>query len=579
MALDSDIGTWHQNLKKAQERLQPLHDRMDATQRMIEEAFQIPAKEGAWDSYTSNDAGVLVDTATNIIGNGEIFTKLPISYGSKGKRKKLSEAEQFVEGLFAISDQNLTAVSEATNWQSQQAWFAVNRGWIAQRVILYEEDGDLVPDLMPWDPRQTLWWPGAKGNLWVSHRRRTTVEAVLDEYGEEVTGDNKGELDLHDILDDEDSGVMYTHTDGTVGDWVKPPERHGIGHLPVLILPVGNRPFVVSESGDDLVNVGKDLLFNDRLLIPIEERIGSYLMTLLGKAAKQPMTSTYDSTLQGSAVDFDQDPSQKGGIIALDIGKGESLSPTQNPEFPRYGILFWENVQRKISIGGLTAVVHGVAQGAPAGVTVQQLTQGALKVIFPFLKTVEKARSWAGNEFVRQFNALDKSKGMTVSGTDRRGVPYSLDRKPGDLPGDLQFDTRIVPNILQDQQTNLAMGTTARTVGPNGRPLLSDETIRDEFHLVQDTDAEDDKIDREKVYGFFGIMAKRVLSALRADGDDEDADILERELAQQQAQEQQPTGPTPQPGGPPTPTARIGQIKDQPNLRQRAMNRLKGLGR
>jgi len=549
---------------------------MDDTQEMIEGTFQIPATEGVFDQYTANDAAVLADTAANIIGNGAPFTSIPIQYGSKKARKSFSEAEQFVEGLFAVSDQNLTQIPESTDWMSQQGWFAPNRGWLAQRVILFEEDDELIPDIRPWDVRNTLWWPGSKGTLWSIYMRRLTVDAVEQEYGETVTGDNENEVNVYDIWDDEENGVLVSSGEKAF-DWVKSPKPHHIGHNPVHILPVGNRPYVI--GGDGLVNVGKDILFNDRHLIEVKSRVASYVLTTCGTAAKTPNIVEWDGA-QGDPPDFSQtDVTQKGGTIPIDISRGEKFYPGVQPQIPQYMIRFLEMVQRDISIGGISAVVQGMTQGAMPGVTLQQLTQGALKILNPYIQTVEKSRSWAANELVRQFNALDKAKGMHVEGVDRQGYVYSLDRKPGDLPENPRFQTRIVANILQDKQTNLAMAAAARAPGPNGRPLLSDETIRDEFHLVQDTDAEDEKIDKEKVYSFFSLAARRVIAALRKDGDDEDANLLDAEVAKQQEQPQGQQG-TP-PGIPVKPpiTARAGQIQDQPNLMQRAMNRLKGLRR
>lgn len=570
--MEADISLWHTRLKRAERRLQPIHNRFDEDEKLVEEDFQIPATEGEWDSFTANDLSVLTETAVNVIANGEPYVFVAGHYRSKKENREVSESEQFVDGLLAVNDQSLTAVPEELTLQHTLAVNSVKGGVSVRAVIYVDDEGNVVPDAVCCSIRDSYWESIGSGLAWWGRRKRTTVEDIKEQYGKELTGSENGEVDILELWDDTDNGILelaFDNPELNPTDWIKEPEAHNVTlngkpHLPVKIIP----------SGANF----KSLIHNDRKIIPLKSRVGSYILTLIGKAAKTPLTGEFDGSMSGGAhPEIEGDPNARGAVLWLDSSKGQEITPADQPQIPQYAFSFYDRLQSDIAIGGLSAIARGIAQGTPAGVTVQGLREAAEKIVYPYMKTVQEAISWICEEFVGQFNDLDEKYTVHIEGL-RKGTPYTLDKKPGEINSKFKFRCIIKPDILLDRQANVAMANALRQPGGiTGEPLVSDDTAREISGVVQDPDAEKDKILREKAYTFAYIEEQMMADALAKHGDKENARRVMDEIDQRrrlEVQEKMKMSPPPQTPQMPS-TAQMGTLEDQPNRLQRALGRLR----
>ena len=578
MALEHDITEWDRKFTKAEERLFHLHDRMDETEKAQTEEFQMEANTGVWDEVTSNDAIVLADTAVGMIANGGIKYIIPGEYRTHAADERVGELERFALGLMAVNDKTLTAEPEMLDLRGGFAFHAVNRGWIGCRAVMYvNDDGDVVPDAVYWDVRYVLWEP----NDWVSFERHVSVEEVEAEYGTSVKGDAKGQVVLREIWDDEENGVLITEGEAGRRDWLKPPEKHHIDHRPILILPVGNSPLIARQDGKGMRYVGRDLMFNDRLLLPVQNKILTYLLTMAGRAAKTPNQFKYSGLLSDGVPTLIGDPNEKGAFTPVDTDKGEEIVPGVQPQMPAFALQLAGIIDNKIQVGGIAAVARGLTSGSPAGVTVQGLREAAEKIMKPYITATEKAMAWTVNEWISQFNGLDKKHGIHLEGRDTRGNHFSLKKKPGDIDEKLEVQCEIEPAMLLDKQANLGLAVTAFKEG-----IVTRDTARELSGLVQDPQSEREKELMEKAQQFAFIEEREMADAFRENGQKEIAAQIEDEIQQRRQLEMeekqkalQPQQPSGQQGGV-QPTATIGRIQDQPNQMERARQRvMKLLGR
>jgi hypothetical protein len=193
MALEENATDQLNLIEKARQRTGALRRRMDDDFKLYSMAeYHIPREEGKWDSYTANDPAVISQTVSTLLGTGALRKSIPIKYEKKQDRKQIAKTENLVTGLMAVNDERLVVSPELPRLQESLAWNSTVRGWIGIRAVVYVEEGNLIPDFVTWDIRNTYWLSGTNGLIWAAYQRWTTEQDVKDEYTVEVQGDEHG---------------------------------------------------------------------------------------------------------------------------------------------------------------------------------------------------------------------------------------------------------------------------------------------------------------------------------------------------------------------------------------------------
>lgn len=571
-----DFGKQLERITKIEADHQPLTLRMEEDFKLFKlTPFQIPKKEGTWDSFTTNRASVLGHAAVDILAGSDLRLKIPQGNANDPQRDLISATEQLVLGCLKINDETLMAIPDSAPLKAEMSFHAPIRGWLGVRVWLYEEDGRVIPSIVCWDIFSTYWMSDAKGVNWVCYKRYADPAEIKDSYGKIIEPNEARGVPIYNVVDKGSEGVFHKGE-----GWLQTPEKHGHDHIPVLILPMGSTPRVNSDqSVYTIAQQGESIYKNDRLQFDQVSRLGSYAITLAGRVAKAPQTAYFDSNSGSQHPEFESDPNAKGAFIWLDKGKGQELGQFAQPQMSRDAYVMYEKAEAEISIGGMDAVIHGVVQGDPAGVSIAQRQKGALKIINPYREGMERAYAWIANEIVYQFkNEFDADMSITVSGRDREGNEFESELTP-DVITTKRFRAELVPNLIQDEQMNISMAVTATQANANGEQLLSMETARDVFHLAEDTNLEQDKIDRRKLLGITQLNMRRYAKLLEDDGDFEGARMVLQALQETQA----PQGPggTVQPGMniPAPPTARQATQAESPGRLQKAVEGIRNMVR
>lgn len=549
-------------IKKCKDNTQALRDRFESDfGRLRTEPYQIPKKEGKWESFTTNRPSTEAYRIINTLAKADLKLKILLSDEDEKKRKDLSKTERFPYGAIALRDSIHLTIPESLPLHASMSSLAPLRGWLGLLCYLHEKDdgknGKVVPHIAVWDIFNTYWISGAVGLLWAAYMRYASPEDVKEQYGEDLRPDMQGRIKLYDVWGRVQHGVIAEE------EWLQKVDDHNCGHLPALILPGGSIPLIQSALHTDTIkNVGESWCVNNRHLYDIESRLGSYYLTMSGRAAKTPMAHEWDSTKTTEFPALQDSPFQKGSEVPIDIGKGEKLVPLTVPEMTRDAYAMWEYVKERLAVGDMSPTdLSEIRQAGPAaGLNIHRHV--SLDKLEPPKKLMERSYEWLAHELVSQYKngSFEKIELQGLDGLNRR---FKMKVSPKDIDDSWNFEAKLIVDLPQDDMANMGMATQAKA----GK-LLSDETIRDRFLHVPDTDLEQEKVDREDAYNTFFINARKLAAVLKDKGDEEGAQIILEDIEQikMQREKERETGVASQPGipSPVRPSADTSAVTPQP---------------
>ncbi len=473
------------------------------------EPFQ-EGKKGEYDNYTSNEPRNLVDKVTEKLATAPVQIRIPIDVDTEEERKAKSNAERFIYGAINLANSRLQNMIQPSI-QEQLAFFATLRGWFALRAFIHKgKGGDVIPDIAIWDINHTTWDVG-EDLLWVCHKRPITKETAKSEYGIDINGDSS----LYDWWDDEINLAFINK------EVVIKPQKHGCGHVPVLIGFVGSAPFISStEYTDTIKNMGESILAANRDLYTPKNKLMTYYMTIVGQGVHNPI-AVHSS---GGRKTLEKSPYYKGSVVQLDTDKTEKIEPIFKPTMPGDVSALMGNLMRDINLGGIPPVAAGVQEFQLPYSAIHLLIDAASSALLPRQLAMEKAFNWMGRELLTQF-AKGKFGKLRLHGRDGSNEAFDIKLEAKDIKGDWFPETKILPVLPEDMPAKYAMAQVAVV-----NELLSRETARDKILGVQDTDLETQKIIREKAMAMPPIMLRQIIAALIAEGRPDLAQIFVAEL-------------------------------------------------
>jgi len=533
-----EVTTW---IKKKFDEINDLRERFEKDFGFIRsEQYTIPKKEGKWDLFTTNRPSTDANKIVNVLASAKVKIWVPLTDEDEKSRKDLSSTERFVYGCISLRDNLITGIPEALPLQSGLSWHAPIRGWLGLLCYFYEKDdgknGKVCPHIAIWDVLNTAWSSGTNGLLKAANMRYASPEDIKGQYGEDLKPDNYGRVVIYDVWDKDEHGVIGE------GEWLpnskkkEKPEEHGLDHVPALILPGGSTPLIQSkEYTDTIKNVGESWAVNNRHLYETESRMGSYLLTFAGRAAKTPMAHEYDSNKTGGiAPSLESSPFEKGSEILIDVGKGEKMTPLIPPELSRDFFSFHEYLQSRLTVGGMAPVAYGIGGQTPTAAGLNILRHASMDNIKPPQLLMERAYKWLAHELVSQYKNGKFGK-MEIQGIDGSNRKFKMEVKPEDIDDSWQFEASLITDFPQDDMANTGMAVQLKAA-----KLLSDQTIQDKYLNVSDTDAEQTKLDRQEANEVAFIKLRHLAVALARDGDTEGALFILQDIERMKAEATQP---------------------------------------
>ncbi len=369
---------------------------------------------------------------------------------------------------------------------------------------------------------------------WVSYHWYIDLKEARDLAGDDSIGSEEADerVRVTNVLDREQEGLIIGH------EYIKR-EKHKLDYIPVSIIPVGSTRMIRSDrhADDTIHEFGESFANLNRNIFAAEHRLWTYFMTGAGSTAKAPVFIEYDSSLQQlTPDDIKVSPAQKGHINLLDKAKGQAYrGQLEAPSFAHVQFML-QGIQGKLSMGGIPPIAMGSIDSAlPVGTT-SMLTHAAQSRLWPVKKNVEQQYKRLAAEILRQY-VKGKFGKVTVWGKDKSNKDYQIEFSREGLDPKRRVECELVPSLPQEEQVNMGMAAQAVQSG-----LLSPQSARDRWHLADDPDAEQDKINRFMAENDARVRDWTLAKQLWEDGQKFEAMVILNSLAEKARAGQQAFG-------------------------------------
>jgi hypothetical protein len=527
-----------------------LRTRFEADYDLINLVPYEPERKG-YNAYTSPAPRNFFDKVGDGLNRAElqIAINLPESADQESK-DEASTGELLLFGALNDIDRRLRNIGEP-RFRSSSGWYVRARGWLGIRCLVYIPDGEenVVFDAMPWDPLHMTWETGTNGLLWGAYTTWVSPASIEDEWDVKIETNEKLVRKI-DIFDKTDNAVIVQE------DWIKEPRPHGLDHTPVFIGSVGSMPTVsrdadVSQSGSigsdpnsTFEAMGDSVFQSVREIYEPRNKHVSRLMDMHERA----MVGSLVHESEDGFEEIKGDPFRFWRAIKIRFGK-EKIYPLQVPSPPESTGALLGIFDRDIEMSTLPyPLAYGGINDPMSGRALAILTDATRSIYNPRTDLLANGYLWLCEEILSQY-ATKIDKPSTISGFQgfEHDAPFfSTQIKPSSIDKAWMVSVSVEPRLPRDQESEILMSLQA-TTRRDGQQLLSNETARADIMKIRDPHSEEQKVLAEMGRSHPAVMQAQLVAALREQGDDDAADVVEK--LGQQAQAGQPPG-GPQQGGP-----------------------------
>lgn len=500
--------------KKQNEKMTSLHDQFEAdyARWRLEKIRVVGKEEGDYDVVITNRPRVFADKLVSELSDAKL--KLTIApFGKKREREAASMTEQTAYGLLEMANDLNLSRPYGKKVQDAMAWHLVNRGIVAIRCWVSEEEVNgetrLCPDIAIWDKLTTEFESSRYGLSRICHTRQTTADQIEGEYGIKVQGDNKENVVVYDYFDEEDEVVVV---DGEIVYVM----AHKRGYVPARVITCGSTPFIESTrfSGDTLKDMVESAYSKNRDIWDLESRILSYQTTIVGMAAHTPIVVEYDSSTGAGPPEVKKNPWQQNSQITLDKAKGQTVAPLFKPVLPQDAAELHGAILQLEGMGSAPPILYGRQDRDATAQGTAMLIHAGMGALKNGKSAMETGLTWIVNEAIRQYKD-GEFETVQFQAMDRTEKKFSITVEREKLLTDRRIEAELDIYTPQDQMQNIGMASTSVKTG-----LLSKQTARERYLSVEDTDAEQQVIDREEGEAAAGVKLRHLHKALIEDGDE-----------------------------------------------------------
>ena len=465
--------------------------------------FIVDKEKGDYENCTTNSPKALGNRIINSLAYGDLKISIDIDPEASNKeRNSLAIAERLVIGGMVLANARLESMREPSILD-QLSWYSTIRGWVAQRVYVWQDGDTIVWDWMPWDILKTKWGVTSKGLAWASYKVYSSVEDIEETYGEKVKGDRDGKVEKHIFYDRDFEYVLHDKK------FLQKPQEHGLGYVPVYIMPVGSTPLIQSDKfADSYKDQGESCYQNNRDVYPNVSLMLSYVLTQAGDETHPPIIIYYPKGSTPPDSEKFKNPYKQGRVIALEEG-------TDVREWMKSGLL--PNTHNALNLftqmdsrGGMAPIAYGEIDRTITASGTNMLIKVAEASLYPFKTAIEKAVRWGGNQFLEQFKSGEFDE-VELQGLDSARRKFKIKPKPDDISSAWDIKVELKPDTPLDEQVNAGMA-----INLTEKKLWSRQRGMDKVG-VEDTESELSTIDREDADELMAFKMKRIVAALLKD--------------------------------------------------------------
>ena len=278
------FSTFHAQCRKADEYI------------ANENEIPVPEDEegnGLGDPVHTGLARSIVKTAADHIDTENMSVEVLTSPRARGRGQRIAKGitgmwlsikepalRQAKESVYTYGVGFLKAQFKAEEWPDSprhddyddvQDWSSAFKDWFESRKILFP-----ISDTSP-NPRNLIWDDSRSGMRWVIEFYQATGHDLRLQFPQFV-GDPSGQFMYWEYWDDEWFGIMAGKEDGSEGQWVEGPYKHGYGRLNYrMIDPVNS---VTGDIGEPAKRFVPLFGYSFDLLDAVDRSISDYLLIL-----------------------------------------------------------------------------------------------------------------------------------------------------------------------------------------------------------------------------------------------------------------------------------------------------------
>ena len=458
------------------------------------------------------------------------------------ERANANDAELFLIGALNDIDRN-GRKSRKKALRRLITFFGCLRGWAVLRCIVGVPAGEKGTTFKVdvWDIMHTYWEDGVDGMEWIAYQRKATKAQIFGEYGIEIEG---SDATITDFWTKEKNCVLRD------SEFLKEPEEHNVGHVPLGVFDVGDMPdlqtkdFSGTGGSAGALNTmefqGESVYSTVRGIVqPINEEVAN-LMDVAGRSRAGSLvhkSKSGKSKIKG-------DPYQSFQEILLKTE--DTLEPLELPTAPPETAAVMGIMNRDWTEGTLPSpLAYGGQTAAESGRALAIRIEATRSAYDPITHLLRECYQWLSEEILDQYaNTARGNKAVELNGNDpMSGEFFRVTMKPKDIQKDWVVDVIVEPRLPRDEAIEIEMSRMATdSPGDGSQPLLAKSTARKDIMKIKNPDLEEQKILAEMGKTSPSIMARRIAAALEAQGDPESARLVMqdtefRELQQRKALE------------------------------------------
>jgi len=421
--------------------------------------------------YIMKDAAgrIIPDIVNVTLNRPALFTAVVESALGKTTEQRVVESTNKKLDTAYIEDCLKAAFDSANERRILQGRSTVNafldqqfcrRGRGAARVLFQMVDGEVVPDIMPWDTRFVTYEMGSKGLDWCAYKTVRTQEAIEAEY------DIKTKDKAATVLD------VWHPTANEI--WIAGDKHketgHFFGYTPVVVRVVSLGSLLADD--DYISHYGESLLFLIRTVVPELNRLISIMQTLNLKAVKPPMKQKVHG--QGQPSEY-EDVTDMGTVTRME--PDEDIARIDYGDAQRSAQMAYAMIDKAIQEGSLSSFDLGTFTQPMSAIALIEIGEGRDQVFAPRLGARGMMNQALSDMIVDQ---LIKVGGIVELGTKGHKTGYNTEKLKGDYETTFQY-------FVKSPKIDAGLYTLAAAAGN----LIPERAKRRE--ILQRSDPEEDE--------------------------------------------------------------------------------------
>ena len=523
------IESIEERIRRGKEHFSPLWDRYDKDFELWKIQERVFDSHENFINRTSNKPRSFADKCQGHVTRAkmDIRVKPPTPITSPESMQLASKIERMLQYGFYQADKRLLRIQQP-DLKSALAWHAINRGRIATRILVYEEDDRIVWDYLPLDPRHLVFGLGGDDVAWFAYRTFRSPQGIEDKYNVELEDKTKYAVEVWDYWDRDDNCVIcYEAPHSNHGSrTLKKATKHNLPRPPISLVTVPTNPSVFDEGGISVKYDGESVYAPNRLQYKQIDQLASLLATHSNQLLKQPIVHLYDpNTLgeDGKPITLDKATYYPGAIINLPATHKLDTMPAR--DISRGLELDYSSMRRDEQMATFADIEYGLDQPPHSGTALEMLREDKQKVLLPRLMAMQFAYSDIVEMACEQIKKQDlKVVSKTLSQHDY--MVEEVTKEDLEDAKDFYMKVDFVLSYPYEDLQTLALIEMAKRLD-----IISTETAREDIAKIPDSEAEGVKVAIEKAAQQNPeILLWQAVKGLKREGRDFEAKTLEQQL-------------------------------------------------